>query len=130
MVDRMSDRFEPPGDVGLGKSYGPIPIDVLESDAEFVVNADVPGCTKEHVEVRLLDDETLQIAVDYHHATDVGGEGYVRQERRRRHVNRTIELPGSVDDGRVTANCENGVLTVRLPRTTEGQSGRRIEITG
>ncbi|WP_440991879.1 Hsp20/alpha crystallin family protein [Haloarchaeobius baliensis] len=126
LVDRLRERLE--SQEGLRMEA--IPVDIAETDDSYVVTADVPGCDREDLAVRLLDPQTLQIAMDHREHHEERGDRYIRQEREHRSASRTLELPATVDEDDVTARFERGVLTVRLPRSTAQQSGTDIEISG
>lgn len=92
-------------------------IDIKETDDEYVVTADLPGFTRDDVEVSLYN-HTLRIeaAAEEHH--EEHEEQYIRSERHHRSKSRSIKLPEEVDADGVSATMENGVLTVTLPRKT------------
>lgn len=120
LVDRMRERLESQG------SY--LAVDVTESDSGFTVTADLPGCDREDVEVRLLDATTLAIATHADERSDSAAEGYVVRERRHRSTSRTVSLPAPVDESAVGARFSNGVLTVELPYAEGHRTGTHIEI--
>ena len=126
LVDRMRERLESQE----GFRMEAIPVDLAETDDGYVVTADVPGCDREDLAVRLLDPQTLQIAMEHEEHSEERGDRYIRQERAHRSASRTLELPATVEEGDVTATFERGVLTVRLPRSTEQRAGTDIEISG
>jgi HSP20 family protein len=76
---------------------------------------DLPGYDREGIDVR-LSDRTLTVEAE--RSTDVEGsdERYVRRERTRESVSRTVHLPEAVEAGGTSATYEAGVLTVRLPK--------------
>ncbi|MFD1647806.1 Hsp20/alpha crystallin family protein [Haloarchaeobius litoreus] len=124
-VDRMWERLESQGAYRMES----LPVDIAETDDAFVVTADVPGCERDDLEVRLLDPQTLQITMDHSEHVDERDDRYIRQERRHRTASRTLELPGMIDEDEVTAEFRHGVLTVRLPRSAAHETGTDIEIS-
>jgi HSP20 family protein len=131
MMNRMSRQFEE--SMGgadwreLAGGRGGTAVDVAERDDEYVVTADLPGFEKDDIEVSLRDDQ-LSIEADHEEASETGDESdegrYIRRERRHRSVGRSVGLPGDVDEERVSAGFQNGVLTVTLPKASadEGDS--------
>lgn len=57
-----------------------------------------------------------------------GGVTYIRKERRRESISRSVEFPDPVDEERVEASLSNGVLTVTLPKISPEESARQIDI--
>lgn len=125
MFDRLSKQIEqePFGIVGM---EGSIAVDVADSDEEFVITADLPGLSKDDIDVSLAD-RTLKIEADYEGDEDEESADYLRRERNRQPVSRSLTLPEPVEEERISATFKQGVLTVTLPkRGTDG--GQRIEI--
>lgn len=99
------------------------PIDVWETDAEVVVEAELPGATTEAIELR-LEDGKLVIAGELPAACDDAAT-FLRIERYRGPFRRVVELPAEVD-GAPAAALRAGVLQIRLPKRTARR--RRIVI--
>jgi len=103
-----------------------IPVDVLDSDEELVVLADLPGRDRSDIDVQLEDSRKLHLAAG---ATEDDHEGrYVTRERGTDAVDRTLRLPAAVDEGDTEAGYEDGVLTVRLPKLTGESDGTDIPV--
>lgn len=101
-------------------------IDLVESDDEFVVTADLPGFERDEVEIQVTD-HTLRIEAEHEEVTEESEEEYLRRERRHESMRRSIRLPDEVDKEGVSARMKNGVLTVTLPRL-EAEEARSIDI--
>lgn len=102
------------------QSWSP-PVDVQETAEEFRVEADVPGVGPEDVTVDLQRNE-LQITGQYGAEE---GEGEQQQSRRGRFDYR-VALPSDVNAEACTAELENGVLRLRLPKESAGR--QRIQV--
>lgn len=120
MFERMSEQFEDvqPG----GMAAGTVLVDVEDRDGEFVVTADLPGFEREDIELSLRED-TLELSASQETDEETGAGDFVRRERRRTDVSRSIHLPEPVDAEGTTATHENGVLTVTLPKRSPERSG-------
>ncbi|CAG8771200.1 1513_t:CDS:2, partial [Racocetra fulgida] len=82
------------------------PLDVHETDKYFVVNAELPGVTKEQVNVNIHDD-TLVISGE-NKKDEKYDEGNTHiQERRYGSFTRSISLPRNVKPNDITAKFEN-----------------------
>ena len=107
------------------------PTDVHETAAAYVITAEVPGLTRDDIDIRLHDGR-LQISGERRErtpeASGVPYEQYHRVERGHGSFRRTFDLPLPVDADRVTADLRDGVLTVQCPKA--GASGaQRIEVS-
>lgn len=111
LVEEMNEGLRA-FDTSLG---GDVPADVLDAGEAYEVRVDLPGYDREGIDVR-LSDRTLTVEAE--RSTDTGGsdERYVRRERTRESVSRTVHLPEAVEAGGTSATYEAGVLTVRLPK--------------
>jgi len=106
---------------------GGLAVDVEDAGDSFVVTADLPGFEKEDIDLTLRDDA---LAIEAEHEEEAGGEEerYVRRERSKRSMKRSVSLPESVDEEGVSASFKNGVLTVTLPKAGVAESGTSIDI--
>lgn len=106
-----------------------VPIDLLDEDDEYIVIADLPGYEKEDIEVR-LSGSTLMIRTERNTETEEtdSDREYVRRERSRESINRSIQLPERVTQEDTDASYQNGVLTVTLSKETSLDSGESIPI--
>jgi HSP20 family protein len=130
LFDRLSQQFETQsfGQQGFGMAgAGRINVDLADRDDEFVVTADVPGFTKEDISVR-VSENTLSIDAEREQTTEEEEETYLRSERRRESMSRSLRLPEPVEEDAVSATYSNGVLTITLPKYDAGSGGRSIEI--
>jgi HSP20 family protein len=100
--------------------------DVSETADAYVVAVDLPGVKREDVTVELVGT-TLAITGELKEREHTGWFRS-RTRRRGRFEYRTM-LPHEVDADRIEANLNDGVLTVRIPKS-EAMKPRRIEITG
>jgi HSP20 family protein len=93
-------------------------VDLVETDGEFVLRADLPGLSEGDVNVE-LDDNVLTISGERKSEHEERKEGYYRVERSSGAFSRSLTLPDGVDPESVHANFENGVLEVRIPKPEE-----------
>jgi HSP20 family protein len=99
----------------------PIPsMDVLEKGDEVIVRAELPGMTKEDIEVNLTDS-TLTVKGEKNREEEVKEEDYHRCERSFGSILRTVDLPAEVKSDAAKASFRDGVLEVRLPKTEEAK---------
>ncbi|RIB13113.1 HSP20-like chaperone [Gigaspora rosea] len=102
------------------------PLDLHESEKEFVVNAELPGVTKKQVNVDVREDTLVISGETKRDEKYKEGNTHV-QERRYGSFTRAISLPRNVKVNDITAKFENGILEVKLPKD-EKSAGRKITI--
>jgi len=102
-------RLEPLGDVSL---FGPA-VDVYESDEEVLIQADVPGGTREGATVAWDEARGLTLLVK---SQALPAGTLWKSEFEPGDWYRTIELPEYADGAKATSTIKDGVLTVRIPK--------------
>ena len=101
-------------------------VDVEETADEVRVTAELPGLDEKDFEVTLSGD-TLVLKGEKREEHEDRAQGW--RERRYGAFERTIPLPVEVDEDKVEATFDKGVLTVVLPRSSRAEAKtRRIEI--
>jgi len=93
-------------------------LDVIQKKDEILVKASVPGIDPGSLDVS-IEDSVLTIKAERKPETLTADESYLLQERPSGVFYRALHLPDSVDANRVHSNCENGVLTIVLPKAEE-----------
>jgi HSP20 family protein len=108
-----------------GSGWG-LALDVTEDDDNFVVKASVPGINPDDLEITLTDN-VLTIKGERKEEKEVDEDRYHLRERRFGTFSRSITLPVKVNEDGIEATCENGVLTLNVPKAEEIKP-RRITI--
>ena len=95
-------------------------IDVVEEKDNYLVKADLPGLSKDDVNVA-IQDNFLTIKGERKHEVEKKESNFYHQERVYGQFVRTVELPARVEASKVTANFKDGVLQVTLPKSEEAK---------
>jgi HSP20 family protein len=93
-------------------------VDIFENEEAIVIKAELPDVDQKDIDVR-IEDSTLTIKGERKHEGDVKKENYHRIERYFGSFQRSFSLPISIQQDRVSAVCERGVLTITLPKKEE-----------
>jgi HSP20 family protein len=101
-------------------------MDLVETDDQFVLKADLPGLTEEDVSID-VEGDVLTVSGERKAEHEDKREGYVRVERSFGAFRRSLTLPEGVDPEAVTASFDRGVLEVRIPKP-EQRKPRRVAI--
>jgi HSP20 family protein len=110
---------------GFDEVFSPA-IDVAVEKDNVIVNADLPGLTKDDVSVT-LQDNYLTIRGEKKHETEQKEANCFLSERIYGSFTRTIELPMAVDASKIEARFKDGVLQVTLPKTEDAKP-KQIEV--
>jgi HSP20 family protein len=102
-------------------------VEILDRDGKFVVRAELPGLSKDDIQVDVTD-EAIVIRGERKHESKVDREGYTYSERSYGSFYRAIPLPEDADASRATAEFRNGVLEVAIPTPARAEKARRIEV--
>jgi HSP20 family protein len=103
-------------------------VDLREEDERYLVQAELPGMTKEDVTIE-TDGDVLRIIASKEQEVEEKQEGYIRRERGSMRFHRQMRLPGNVDRDKIKAKLENGVLEISLPKmTVEAEKKNKIEV--
>lgn len=126
-VDSLFDQFfdRTRGDQGTSAVWSP-QTDLVESDEDFQIRLDVPGMTKDDIDVN-IQNRTLTVSGERTSERTDEDEDYVRVERAFGTFHRTFTLPDAVDEENIEATYDEGVLTISVPKTEES-TRRKIEI--
>ena len=107
----MNGLFDGPGRVT--QSWVPA-LDVWQSESE------VPGIAEDAINIEVKDD-TLTVSANREKTEEVSESGFYRYERRFGTFARAVGLPKGVDQDKIAANYEHGVLEVRVPKPEEAK---------
>jgi HSP20 family protein len=91
-------------------------IDVQETDAEYLVKADLPEVKKEDVKIS-VQDGVLAVEGERKHEKEEKGKTFHRVERSYGKFVRRLSVPTDVDQQKVSAEFKDGVLNVHLPKS-------------
>lgn len=105
----------------LRNSFEAMKSDIVENEKEFQVITDLPGVTKEEIQVD-FDNGVLSISVEAKTQKETKeGEKVWRTERSVSKKSRSFKFDTQIDDTAIGAKYENGVLTLTLPKKASEQ---------
>ncbi len=137
VMDRMIDSFFGRGLTAplstrwpeLGELQAQMPrVDLIEHENDVTVKAELPGYTKDEVEITLDDDLLTLRGETKEEKKEEDKEGrYHRSEIRRGSFVRSLQLPSAVKAEEAKANFKDGVLEIVLPKA-EVTKRHKIEV--
>lgn len=94
--------------------------DMMETDDEYMIEADLPGMAKQDITIN-VQDRVLTIEGERKHETEEEHNGYLRRERSFGSFERKFSLPASVKEDKIKASFKDGVLTVHIPKAEKSK---------
>ena len=135
-VDRMFEDFD--RGFGLWRPFGrsmldvrpsrpsqegwakPPAVDVCEREKEYEISAELPGMDASNIDVKLADG-ILTIKGEKKEEKEEKQKDYYLSERRFGSFQRSSQLPEGIDEDKIQASFEKGVLTLKLPKGADAQ---------
>jgi len=109
----------------LERAFTPV-VDVNETDEAIEVKAELPGMEEKDIEV-MLDGHSLLLKGEKKREHEETEGGIHRRERSYGSFLRRIPIPVEVDEDKIKASFDKGVLNIKLPKTESGKA-RRIKV--
>ncbi len=103
-------------------------VDLADNGKEYVVTAELPGISKEDLNVEVTENR-IEISSEKKSDETDTKEGYIRRERRYSSFHRSIPLPSEILPGKADAELKEGVLTVKLPKAKpDEKKGKKLPV--
>ena len=109
----------------ISSSWAPA-VDIYEDEKQLVLTAEIPGINEKDVEIK-VEDNTLSIHGERKLEKETKEENYHRIERAYGSFFRSFTLPNHIDQDKIQAEHENGVLKITMPKKPELQP-RKVKI--
>ena len=103
-----------------GSNWSPLAIDMYQTDNDVVVKAALPGIKADEVQINVTND-ILTIKGEVKHEEEKKDKSWHIREHRWGAFERSVMLPTGVNADRAQADFENGILTVRLPKSEQSK---------
>ena len=133
MFAEMENRFQSliptyPAYSQRGREIAPVfsggfTVDVKQQDDQVIAKADLPGCTKEDVKIRLVRPNLLQISCERTDEKEQEEKDFFIRERFYGSASRSVPLPVEVTEENASATFENGVLEVKFKKSEKESWG-------
>ena len=105
-------------------------VNIKETEDAYFVEMAVPGLRKSDFQIN-LDNQILSIATEMEEENGQKEGNYTRREFGYSSFKRIFSLPETVDDGKIEAKYNEGILSIHLPKKEEAKQkpARSIEIS-
>jgi len=89
--------------------------DMSENENEYVIKMDIPGMTKDDIDVN-FEDNRIVIRGERTEEEKEEKKNYIQKERYDGSFYRSFTIPKTVDEDQIKAKFEEGVLKINLPK--------------
>lgn len=117
--DIVNDFFSGFSRIGAARSVYPL-LDIREDKDKYTIGIEIPGVEKNDLKIS-VKKENLVVQGEKKEEKKKQEESYLRVERSYGKFMRSISLPTEVDQSKITAKYNNGVLKIVLPKTKKGK---------
>lgn len=127
LTDMVSNLFD--NDLGdfFGKRFSDPAANIIENNDAFQLHIAAPGMNKEDFKID-LENNILTISAEVEDAKREEGKNYSRKEFYYGSFSRAFTLPKTIDTDKITADYENGILKIALPKKDEARVEMKKEI--
>ncbi len=128
LFDVLPTRGREGGAFPAGAAF--VPVEVEETDDRVIVNAELPGMSEKDIELSLdPSGEAMVLRGEKKSEREERNDsGVYRSERVYGAFERVIPLPARVDENKIEAHFQNGVLKVEMKKAEDAKSRKKIEI--
>ena len=96
-------------------------VNIRESEEDFEVEVAAPGFEKTDFKIELNHDQLTISSEKQNYEEAAGGQEYTRREFSYQSFTRSFTLPSSVNDEKIAARYENGILRITIPKKEEAR---------
>jgi len=124
----MSEHTPGKHEIKMKASFGwEPPMDVFDTDTHFVVIVDLAGMNRDRIDV-FTDGKILRISGVRKDMIPAGKKQFHALEIQIGPFQRLIGIPVSVDKDQVETTYANGLLEIRMKKTSDSSEGRKIDV--
>ena len=95
-------------------------VDIYETENSLILTAEVPGIEEDNIEIK-IEDNTLSLRGERKFEKETKEESYHRIERSYGSFYRSFTIPRQVDQEKIKAEHDNGVLRITMPKKPESK---------
>jgi len=95
-------------------------VNVYDGKENIVVTAELPGMSRDMVHITFADG-TLTLTGKREPLASVKGKAAVRQERSTGDFEKTVRIPTKIEQEKISALFENGIMTITMPKSEEAK---------
>lgn len=114
---------------GKNSNGNSVAVNVYEEDKSYTIEVAAPGVSRKDFKLE-IENDVLTISTEQKESKEDKNRNFLRREFNYRSFKRSFELPESVDQEKIQATHEAGILTLSLPKKEEvlQKAPRQIEV--
>jgi len=124
--ERLNRIFSDLDQRSEGDVYWYPPVDILDTEDAFVLNAELPGVAKDDMQVH-VHENTLVLKGERHFDSICGAGSFFQIESLHGKFRRTFVFPTEIASDGISADLKDGVLTIRIPKAKR-QKVQKIQV--
>jgi HSP20 family protein len=122
----FEEAYSSQGERDLVSSSWTPSVDIYETEHHLVMTAEIPGIDEKDIEIK-IEDSTLTLKGERKFEKETKEENYHRIERAYGSFYRSFSLPPYIDQDKIEAEHENGVLKITMPKKLEAKP-RQVKV--
>ncbi len=104
-------------------------VNIKENEKDYSIQLAVPGIKKEDVKVE-IEKNVLTVYAETKKESKSEEDGYIKKEFDYQSFSQSFNLPvDEIDENQINAQCDNGVLSISIPKNTKNIEKRQIAIS-
>ena len=104
-------------------------LNAKENDEAILLEFELPGFAKEDIDIQ-LEDKQLLISAKRIPQKEDKQEKWLRKEISNKNYLRRLTLPDNINGNKISAESQNGILSISLPKIPKEQTVKKISING
>lgn len=101
--------------------------DIVDKGDKYVLTADLPGIATDEVKVNVTGRQ-VEISAEHKDTREERSKEFVRNERSFLKYQRVLTVPDKIVESGITANVNNGILTVELPKKISSKKESQSQV--
>ncbi|MBU1089385.1 Hsp20/alpha crystallin family protein [Patescibacteria group bacterium] len=111
-----------------GRASWDLAVDIFEEGKNVIAKMQIPGIDPEKLDIH-IEDNHLSVSGSREEEHEVKKKNYYSKQIQRGSFSRVIPLPAAVQAEKIEAKCENGVLTITVPKKeVSGKDGKKVKV--
>jgi HSP20 family protein len=116
----LNDLFDNSYSIKRYNKNSQIKIDLHENDNSFILSADLPGYSKDNININ-IENNILTLIAEAKEETSKKTETYYYMERNNGKQTRTVKLPDNINTDNMSAKYMNGVLYITMSKKNQNK---------
>ncbi|BAC14650.1 class I heat shock protein (low molecular weight) [Oceanobacillus iheyensis HTE831] len=125
-MDRMDSLFNHSFKQINGHVFHPFFVETVETDQAMIIKAELPGYTREQIELELIGNR-IKIVAESSISDELQSDSFSKKESSIEKKERIITIPFNIPKKETTANLENGILIITVPKLNTNRHYLDIE---